>query len=209
MACDPTLSLSLPFCNINVVSNLISSTLKEAAALRQQLAADSNFIATVEKAGQMLLASIKAGGTITTCGNGGSACDAMHFAEELVALYKRDRPGIRARHLLDAGTITCWGNDRSFDGVFARQIETLCAANDVLVAFSTSGNSKNIISAIEAAKRTKTPIIGVLGKGGGKATSLCDLSIVVPSDDTARIQELHITLVHLWCEVIETTLYPK
>ncbi len=153
-----------------------------------------------------LYSVVSAGGRIYAAGNGGSTCDAMHFTEELVARYDRERPGIAAQHLCDVGTITCWANDYSFDSVFSRQVETLVTNRDALVVFSTSGNSRNILAALEAAAKKGAVTIALLGKGGGKAKSLAKIALVVESDVTAHIQEAHITIVHILCEGLERKL---
>lgn len=157
----------------------------------------------IKEIAEKLLLCSRAGGEIISCGNGGSACDAMHFTEELLARYKRDRPGIKARHLLDVGTITCWANDYAYDDIFARQIETVAGHNDCVVVFSTSGNSKNILNALAACKKVGACSISLLGKDGGKAKALSDISLIVPSESTAHIQEAHIALVHILCELLE------
>ncbi len=182
----------------------VSRIFQESSQLKRRMAEDAELAAGVAQAARVLLGTIEQGGTIYTCGNGGSACDAMHFSEELVARYKRKRPGIRSRHLLDAGIITCWANDESFETVFSRQVETLCGPADALVIFSTSGNSENAVQAATAAARVGARTIGLVGKGGGRLAGLCDLALVVPSDATERIQEAHITIVHTLCELIET-----
>ena len=175
-----------------------------ASAITSLLAQTSKVVAIAGA----LVSIIQKGGRIYSCGNGGSSCDAMHLTEELVARYKRERPGIAAHHLCDAGTITCWANDYEFEGVFSRQVETLVTANDALVCFSTSGNSANILSALETARAKGAVSVAFLGKGGGKALSLATHSVVVSSDVTAHIQEAHITLVHILCELLETALFP-
>lgn len=126
-----------------------------------------------------------------------------------MARFYRVRPGIRAQHLCDAATITCWSNDENFVSVFARQVETLVTPRDVLIGFTTSGNSKNVLLAFEAAKKIGAKTIALTGKSGGKAKSIADLSIVVPSDTTHFIQESHIALVHIFCEELEQSLYPE
>lgn len=170
------------------------------------MADDSDLTGAIAAAAQALIGVARSGGTIYTCGNGGSACDAMHFAEELVARYRRPRPGIRARHLLDAGILTCWSNDEDFQSAFARQVETLCGPQDALTVFSTSGNSENIVRAAQAARSREALTIGLLGKGGGRLATMCDHVLVVPSDATERIQEAHIAIVHIFCELIERDL---
>jgi D-sedoheptulose 7-phosphate isomerase len=183
----------------------IASILNDSASLKASLATNSTFTSAVGAAAKHLADCAKSGGTIFACGNGGSSCDAMHLCEELVARYKRDRPGIKAIHFMDPGVQTCWGNDISFEDAFARYAETFCSAKDVLVAISTSGNSKNVLKAVEAAKAKGTFVIGLAGKDGGQLATLSDLAIVVPSSATERIQEVHITCIHIWCELMETT----
>ena len=158
---------------------------------------------------QALHIVIQSGGRIYTCGNGGSACDAMHLAEELVARYLRERPGIRAQHLIDSGTMTCWANDYDFDTIFRRQVETLVTKDDAVVGFTTSGNSKNVLSAFEAANYLGAVTIALTGKGGGKATSLARYALVIPSDKTSHIQEAHVAVVHIICDLLEQWLYPE
>ena len=182
----------------------IAELLSESSSHKATLAGDDHFLGAVERAAQQLVRTIDSGGTIFSCGNGGSTCDAMHFTEELVARFKRERAGIKAMHLHDASVLTCWSNDYAFETAFARQVETFCGPNDTLVGFSTSGNSANIIAAVNAAKIRGTKTIGMLGKDGGKLAPLCDLPLIVPSKATERIQEAHITIVHIFCELIET-----
>lgn len=182
----------------------ITTILSESASLKASLSKDATFITTLSTAATRLAECAKAGGTIYACGNGGSSCDAMHLCEELVARYKRDRPGIKALHFSDPGVLTCWGNDISFEDAFARYAETFCSSKDVLVAISTSGNSKNVLKAVEAARAKGTFIIGLTGKDGGKLAGTADIAIVVPSSATERIQEVHITCIHIWCELLET-----
>lgn len=156
-----------------------------------------------------LVSAIQAGGRVYTMGNGGSACDAMHFAEELVARYHRERPGIRAQHLIDSGTITCWANDYDFDTVFARQVETLATDVDIVVGFTTSGNSPNILNALEAADAIGAHSVVFTGKGGGKAMHLAKRHFLVQSDITAYIQVAHMCLIHMICDILEQRLFPE
>jgi len=187
------------------MDTLITSILNDSATLKASLATNAAFTSAVGAAAKRLAECAKSDGTIFACGNGGSSCDAMHLCEELVARYKRNRPGIKALHFMDPGVLTCWGNDFSFEDAFARYAETFCSAKDVLVAISTSGNSKNVLRAVEAAKAKGTFIIGLTGKDGGQLAKLSDIAIVVPSSTTERIQEVHITCIHIWCELMETT----
>ncbi len=182
----------------------IASILAESSSLKASLAKDPSFLAAVSAAYRLIEGAVKAGGTVYACGNGGSTCDAMHLCEELVARYKRNRPGVRAMHFMDPSMLTCWGNDVGFDDAFARCAETFCTAKDVLVAISTSGNSRNVLAAVAKAKERGAKVIGLLGKDGGKLAPLCDSSVVVPAQATERIQEAHITVIHIWCELLET-----
>jgi len=184
----------------------VAAILTESSTLKASLAADPKFLAAVTAAYGLIADSVAQGGTVYACGNGGSTCDAMHLCEELVARYKRSRPGVRAMHFMDAGVLTCWGNDVGFEDAFARCAETFCTAKDVLVAISTSGNSRNVLNAVHAAKKKGTFVIGLTGKDGGKLASTADLAIIVPSSATERIQEAHITCIHIWCEMMETVL---
>jgi len=185
------------------VESTIKSLFTESITTKQAALQDAAFMSGVADSAKLLRQTVDRGGTIYTCGNGGSTCDGMHLCEELVARYKRNRPGIRAMHFSDASTITCWSNDYSFDDVFARYAETFCTRKDILIAISTSGNSKNVLNAVRVAKRKGTAVVGLTGKDGGKLKNVADVAIVVPSSETERIQEVHITVVHVWCELLE------
>jgi len=151
--------------------------------------------------------AFRAGNRLYACGNGGSACDAMHLVEELVARYKRERPGLPAHHLVDGPTLTCWANDYDWDSVFQRQVEAMVRPGDVLVALSTSGDSANVIRAVEAAEARGAVTLGLLGREGGRLAGLCTHALVVPAQATERIQEAHITIIHLLCELVERALF--
>jgi D-sedoheptulose 7-phosphate isomerase len=184
---------------------VIHSALEESA--RVTLALRELAPAVVRTADRMTSA-FRTGNRLYACGNGGSACDAMHLVEELVARYRRERPGLPAHHLLDAATLTCWSNDYDFASAFRRQVEAMVRPGDVLVAISTSGGSANVIAAAEAARERGAVVVGLLGRGGGTLAGLCDEALVVPADATERIQEAHITLIHLLCELVERELFP-
>jgi D-sedoheptulose 7-phosphate isomerase len=184
---------------------VILSALEESA--RVTLALRPMAPVVLRTAGRLAQA-FRAGNRLYACGNGGSACDAMHLVEELVARYKRDRPGLPAHHLVDGPTLTCWSNDYDFATVFRRQVETMVRPGDVLVAISTSGNSPNVVAAAAAARERGAIVVGLLGRDGGRLAALCDEPLVVPARDTERIQEGHITLIHLLCELVERELYP-
>jgi D-sedoheptulose 7-phosphate isomerase len=158
-------------------------------------------------AGDLLVDAIKNGGKIISCGNGGSMCDAMHFAEELSGRYREDRKALPAIAISDASHITCTGNDYGFDYIFSRYVEAIGNKNDVLFAISTSGNSKNIINAIIAAKEKGMRVIGLTGKDGGKMAELCDVEIRAPfSTYSDRVQEIHIKIIHSLIDIVEKSL---
>lgn len=186
------------------MSSVITAHLLESNRIKSALVEHAP---QIEAIATTLERTVRQGGVIYVCGNGGSACDSMHFVEELVARYKMDRPGIKAKHLCDPAILTCWSNDYDFNSVFARQIETFVGPTDAVVCFTTSGNSPNILRALEVANNRQAATIGLLGKDGGKAKALAAQSVVVPSDVTAHIQEAHITIVHILCELLETRLF--
>lgn len=146
---------------------------------------------------------------ILICGNGGSAADSQHFAAELIGRFEKDRDSLPAIALTtDTSILTAVGNDYGYDSIFAKQVNGLGKEGDVLIGISTSGNSENVIMAVEAAKEKKMTTIGLLGKDGGKLKDMVDFPVVVPHDVTARIQEVHIFILHFWAAVIERELFP-
>ncbi len=159
----------------------------------------------MERAISTIRESLKAGNKILICGNGGSAADAQHFAAELVVRYKKNRKALPAIALTtDTSILTAGGNDFGFETIFERQVEALGNSGDVLIAISTSGNSENVIRAVKKARDMKIRTIGFLGNGGGKLADLVDIALIVPSDNTPRIQECHETIMHTICEEIES-----
>lgn len=161
----------------------------------------------VNQAGHILGQSLMAGGKILFCGNGGSAADSQHLAAELTGRFINDRRPLAALALsTDTSALTCIANDYSFAEVFARQVQGLGRSGDVLVGISTSGNSRNVIRAVEEARAVGMQVVGLLGRDGGTMLELCDVSIVVPSQVTARIQEAHILIGHTLCGLIEKQL---
>ena len=146
-------------------------------------------------------------GTILWCGNGGSAADSQHLAAELVGRFKRERRAIRSVALTtDTSVLTCLGNDYSFADIFARQVEALARKGDVLVGISTSGNSENVLRALQKAQSLGATTVGLLGRDGGKIKSASHQFLIVPSDDTARIQEMHIMAGHIVCDLLEQSV---
>ncbi len=161
----------------------------------------------IKKISQLLAQSLANGGTLFWCGNGGSAADSQHLAAELVGRFKKNRRALRSIALTtDTSVLTCVANDYSYDDIFARQVEALGRPGDVLIGISTSGNSENVLRAFKAAKQMGLMTIALLGKGGGSAKALTDHALVIPSDSTARIQEAHILIGHILCELIEQEL---
>ncbi len=158
----------------------------------------------ISKAGYLIVSTLKAGNKILLFGNGGSAGDAQHIAAELTGRYKTERRGLPAIALTtDTSALTAIGNDYGFDRIFDRQVEALGHEGDLLIAISTSGNSVNVINAITYGKNAGMPSIGLSGKGGGKMKNHCDINIIIPSDDTARIQEMHILVGHILCGIVD------
>ena len=154
-----------------------------------------------------IASAISSGSTLFFCGNGGSAADSQHLAAEFVGRFKKDRKPLRSIALTtDSSILTCISNDYSFDEIFSRQLTALANKEDQLITFSTSGNSKNIIQALETGNKLKMRTFAFLGKEGGLAKSLAQNVILVPSDTTARIQEMHILLGHILCEMVEKEL---
>ena len=174
-----------------------------------QAAADAKSgLADVERCAQLIADTLQAGGKVLTAGNGGSAADALHLSEELVGRYKNNRRALPAIALASDGTaLTCIGNDFGFDQIFARQVEALGAAGDVLVLFTSSGNSPNLVLALEMAKSKGVRTVAFLGRGGGKLKGLSDAEWVVPSSIGARVQELHGWARHVILEVVENRLF--
>ncbi|HSV14483.1 MAG TPA: SIS domain-containing protein [Tepidisphaeraceae bacterium] len=178
----------------------LSRAIDEWSQLLPKMAA---FEPMLHRLGETLLACWAARGKVLTAGNGGSAADAIHLAEELVVRFHKPRRALAAIALCDAGNLTCAANDMGFDEVFARQVEALGNPGDVLVVFTTSGNSPNIMRAIETAKMAGLKTVAFIGKTGGKAKAHCDFEFLVPSQNTARVQEAHLMLYHSLCEWID------
>jgi len=166
-----------------------------------------NLTAQITKAADMVIGAFKNGKKLYACGNGGSACDAMHMVEEFVGRYKHNRPAMPAHNLMDPSIVTCCGNDFGYDEIFKRQIEAYGQEGDVFVGISTSGNSANVINALEEAKKKNMKTISFLGKSGGKMKGVADLDIIVNSNTTARIQEMHILAIHSILECADSIIY--
>ncbi|KZC19485.1 MULTISPECIES: D-sedoheptulose-7-phosphate isomerase [Rhodanobacter] len=176
----------------------------------QQMSRDTVLHDLILRAVDVSVQALKRGNKLLFAGNGGSAADAQHWAGELVSRFYYDRPGLPGIALTtDTSIMTAIGNDYGYDYVFARQVEALGQQGDVLFAISTSGNSKNIVRAIEAARGKHMAVVGFTGQGGGQMANLCDLCFRVPSGETPRIQEGHEALGHMLCALIEAEMFPR
>jgi len=188
----------------------IRASFDEARATLDAFLADATAMNGVQQFAKAAARALKDGKKLMSCGNGGSMCDAMHFAEEWTGRFRQDRAALPAIAFSDPSQLTCIANDFGFDEIFARSVEAYGQAGDLLLAISTSGNSPNILRAIEVAKHNGITVVGLLGKGGGKAKALVDIPIIVPRAETSdRIQEIHIKVIHIVIEAVERELFPR
>ncbi|TXH63642.1 MAG: D-sedoheptulose 7-phosphate isomerase [Tolumonas sp.] len=187
--------------------DLIRNELETAQKALADFLADQANIESIEQAAKLIAASLRNGGKVMSCGNGGSHCDAMHFAEELTGRYREDRPGYAGIAISDPSHLSCVSNDYGYQYVFSRYLEAVGRSGDVMLGISTSGNSGNIITAIEAAKNKGIKVVALTGKDGGKMAGLADVEIRVPYFGYAdRIQEIHIKVIHILIMLIEKEL---
>ena len=189
---------------------LIKDRLKETIEIKQNILNDDGLRKDILSAAERMISVLKAGGKIVLCGNGGSASDAMHFAGELVGRFQKERASLPALVLnSDPVAMSSIANDFDYDEVFSRQIDAFVHKEDMLVGISTSGNSENVLRAVKAAGEKGAVTIGLLGNSGGRIGKETDLSVIVPSDIAARVQERHIVILHIFCELIENELFGK
>lgn len=189
---------------------MIKNRIEQSIEVKKKLLEDERLISNIAIAADKMSQSIEYGGKIILCGNGGSASDAMHFAGELVGRFQRERKSWPAIVLnSDPVAMSSIANDYDYNEVFSRQMAAFAHEEDIFMGISTSGNSENVIRAVNAAKEKGTFTVGLLGYDGGRMVSLVDLPIVVPDNVTARVQETHIVIIHILCELIEEALYQK
>jgi D-sedoheptulose 7-phosphate isomerase len=189
--------------------SFIRSSLLEAQTTLNKFIENEENVQKIEHAISIFVDSFRNNGRVFSCGNGGSMCDSLHFAEELTGRYRKDRAPLPATGISEAGHITCIANDFGFDHIFSRFIEAWGQKGDTLLAISTSGNSANVIKAVEVAKSKGMKVVGLLGKDGGKLKSMVDVPLVIPCPITDRIQEVHIKCIHIFIEGIERELFPE
>lgn len=187
----------------------VRASFEEAAATLRAFLDDPRCLAGVRRFVELSATALRSGKKLLACGNGGSMCDAMHFAEEWTGRFRRGRAALPALAFSDPSQLTCIANDFGFEQVFARSVEAYGQPGDVLVALSTSGNSPNVLRAVEAARKQGIASVGLLGKGGGELAARVDVAIVVPRAQTSdRIQEVHIKVLHIAIEAVERELFP-
>lgn len=181
----------------------ITASIRESIAVKEAVL--KSLTAQIGSAAHMITASVKSTGKVLVFGNGGSAADSQHIAAELVGRFKKERKAIAAISLTtDTSILTALGNDYGYQSIFSRQVEAIGRPGDVAFGISTSGNSPNVIAALEKARSIGMKTIGMTGKGGGKMSKCCDVLIAIPSDDTPRVQESHIMIAHIICDLVES-----
>jgi len=188
----------------------IKTSLAEARATLEAFSNDSHSLQSVAEAAQLLISAFESSGRAFSCGNGGSMCDAMHFAEEFTGRFRLDRPGIAAVAISDPSYISCVANDYGYDQIFSRFLESHGRAGDILLAISTSGKSPSVLNAARVASKLGVRVIGLTGQHGSELASLCDVCIEAPAGRFAdRVQEMHIKIIHILIELVERALCPQ
>jgi D-sedoheptulose 7-phosphate isomerase len=186
----------------------IKALFQKAEATLQNFIDNEENLKVMAGIANLLSEAFQRGNKVIIFGNGGSMCDAMHFAEELTGRFRKDRPPLPAIALSDPAHLTCVANDYGFDEVFARGVQAYAKADDVVIGISTSGNSANIIKALQMAQSLNCFTVSLLGKDGGKLKGECDFELIIPAETTDRIQEMHIKILHIIIEMIENKLFP-
>jgi D-sedoheptulose 7-phosphate isomerase len=190
------------------MKNMILNSLKNAEKSLHDFIQDKCNIEIIIQVSENLADVFAQGGKVIIFGNGGSACDAMHFSEEFTGRFRKDRKPLPAIAISDIAHITCVGNDYGFDKIFSRGVEAHAKPGDMVIGVSTSGNSPNVINAMQKAKEYNCFTFALLGKDGGNMASMCDFRIIVPGDTSDRIQEIHMTILHIIIEMVERKLFP-
>ncbi|MBQ2386518.1 MAG: D-sedoheptulose 7-phosphate isomerase [Bacteroidales bacterium] len=186
----------------------IANIIKSSIDVKERILNDANLLLKINEVAELIVKTYKQGGRVFFCGNGGSAADAQHLAAELSGRFYFDRPPLAAEALhVNTSYITAVANDYAYDVIFSREVEAFCKEGDVLVGISTSGNSANVLKAFETAKGKGVLTIAMTGESGGKMASISDILINIPSNDTPRIQESHITIGHIICQIVEEELF--
>ena len=186
----------------------IANIIKSSIDVKERILNDANLLLMINEAAELIVKTYKQGGRVFFCGNGGSAADAQHLAAELSGRFYFDRPPLAAEALhVNTSYITAVANDYAYDVIFSREVDAFCKEGDVLVGISTSGNSANVLKAFETAKGKGVLTIAMTGESGGKMASISDILINIPSNDTPRIQESHITIGHIICQIVEEELF--
>ena len=191
-----------------MIHRQLQSSYQEAARLFHWLSDSKECLEQTVKASSLIAEAFQLGYKVLICGNGGSLCDAVHFAEEFTGRYRKDRAPLPVIALSDPAHLTCVGNDYGFEEVFSRGLQAYAKSGDILVVLSTSGNSKNIIQAVTLAKRLSLKTVALLGKDGGKLRGECDVEWIVPAQTSDRIQEIHMAILHTVIEGVERLLFP-
>ncbi len=187
---------------------MIEKILRESIKAKEKILNNKVFLKNIEKVVSIITECIKKKNKVILMGNGGSAADAQHFAGEFINRFLMERKPLPAISLsTDSSVLTCIGNDYSFKDIFKKQVEALATDGDILIGITTSGNSENILEGFKAGKTIGTVNVGLLGKDGGLAKEFCDISLIVPLESTPRIQEVHITVIHIICELVEKNIF--
>ena len=189
--------------------DLIKESYTTTYKLLQEFIKSPENIELTQQIGTKLAEIFKSGGKVIICGNGGSATDAMHFAEEFTGRFRSNRKALPAIALTDSSHITCVGNDYGFAEIFARGVEAYAKPGDMVIGLSTSGNSENIIRAFQKSREISCTTVALLGKDGGKIAGKCDFEFIIPGKTSDRIQELHMIILHIVIEVVERTMFPE
>lgn len=187
----------------------ILQSLNESAEILNRFIEDKQNLTVIENCAKEIAAVFRKGNKVLICGNGGSACDAMHFAEEFTGRFRKERKALPVISLLDPSHITCVGNDYGFDYIFSRGVEAYGREGDLLIVLSTSGNSPNIIKAVKAAEDQKVKTLALLGKNGGELKNRCTHEFIIPGQTSDRIQEIHMMILHILIEMVERELFPE